>query len=994
MEYYRKNAQNKMKSAVKKEGNIMKVSKKALALVLALTMVVSTFFGTAVFAESTAESDSDSFTLSQTELTILVDETAQLTVKDSGPTVTWSSSDESIATVDSDGVVSGVAPGTATITATAPSGAKATCKVTVMYTIDYENYHEWYYDEMDGYTIKYVNEKVLFTWNDAAGSITWSSSKPEVAEVDKNGVVTTKSAGRTFINATDGKTTVHFKVTVGGNTAPTADSVYTLKSINIKNKDIVLLSEGKECSDAFIPCDIIYSYEGGQETYAYEPGTDLPNGDQITYKSSNDKIATMEDGRVYAHAKGTATITVSVVNGEETLGSQNCNVLVLDGEDGDIEKSLSVIEYSYNENMTDSKKISCFVELTRDGESSTRVYNFINCNFFSNDVDLIPSSKDIKYIYFAIPSTGDVCKLHVGHYDLDPVYNADRSKLLFRVPIEVLKKGESFTLEAFPFANVPGHRYYNKQWHIEYKNDDVTGEDNFPTGAYICNGNFLEIMDDGAVYYNGTKVAESGKACKIDKGYGSFSTDFDYKFSLSNDGSVELKYFVLTNVIRGGRHWDDFNTYSLDNSYFYYNVLDDTFKDEVQNVYKRGEVTEKMREQIEKLQELDEAQDSTDDSFQQQKADALHELARGLGGSDYLNTIESYLAEGYDLQELFSELKGLPSSETMPVAPSVSTPLLAADVLSDLKNNDKPMVTIETVQRPVSDDQILSFDINLKKSIDGKVIDVHDLAVPVTVTFAFPASFQYDEDADYAILHTKTDGRTELLNLNIRPADSFKELRQTNIKYRIDRFGIFQTMSFSNFTVVDRNKLPKNSNSSRKNSSTVPSTVVAPTNFISDTTQDFCVDGAYVFKITSTDGTASVLTAGTPGVFAVQLVNTVGNDYFFKLTAIGKPGQASGIYVNGVKILVATVGATAATSNVKSDTTGSFNVKAGKTYVFKITADAKPTFTAGTPSAFKVELVRVVGKDYFYKVTATGKAGTGSGFYVNSQRVAAATIIN
>ena len=47
--------------------------------------------------------------------------------------VTWTSSDETVATVDKDGVVTAVSEGTATITATANdgSGAKATCSVTV-----------------------------------------------------------------------------------------------------------------------------------------------------------------------------------------------------------------------------------------------------------------------------------------------------------------------------------------------------------------------------------------------------------------------------------------------------------------------------------------------------------------------------------------------------------------------------------------------------------------------------------------------------------------------------------------------------------------------------------------------------------------------------------------------------------------------------------------------------------------------------------------------
>ena len=48
-------------------------------------------------------------------------------------TIAWTSSDEAVATVDANGVVTAVAPGTATITATAANGVSATCVVTVVY---------------------------------------------------------------------------------------------------------------------------------------------------------------------------------------------------------------------------------------------------------------------------------------------------------------------------------------------------------------------------------------------------------------------------------------------------------------------------------------------------------------------------------------------------------------------------------------------------------------------------------------------------------------------------------------------------------------------------------------------------------------------------------------------------------------------------------------------------------------------------------------------
>ena len=97
-----------------------------------------------------------SITLSQSSATLTEGETLSLTatVKPTNATnkgITWSSSNTSVATVDTNGKVTAIAPGTATITATANdgSGAKASCEVTVVaaeYTITYyvdgEVYHQ------------------------------------------------------------------------------------------------------------------------------------------------------------------------------------------------------------------------------------------------------------------------------------------------------------------------------------------------------------------------------------------------------------------------------------------------------------------------------------------------------------------------------------------------------------------------------------------------------------------------------------------------------------------------------------------------------------------------------------------------------------------------------------------------------------------------------------------------------------------------------------
>ena len=163
-------------------------------------------------------------------------------------------------------------------------------------------------------------------------------------------------------------------------------------------------------------------------------------------------------------------------------------------------------------------------------------------------------------------------------------------------------------------------------------------------------------------------------------------------------------------------------------------------------------------------------------------------------------------------------------------------------------------------------------------------------------------------------------------------------------------------------------------------------TALAVPEATSDTTKDFSVakGSSYQFKITST--TAPTFTVGTAGVFKVELASKNGNDYFYKVTAIGNVGASTGVYLNGVKLLVASVKAPAFSTDTTKDTTvkGSYQVK--------VTAAATPTFALGTAGAFKAEFVKKVGNDYFYKITSVGKAGAKTGVYVNGVKTFVATV--
>ena len=157
------------------------------------------------------------------------------------------------------------------------------------------------------------------------------------------------------------------------------------------------------------------------------------------------------------------------------------------------------------------------------------------------------------------------------------------------------------------------------------------------------------------------------------------------------------------------------------------------------------------------------------------------------------------------------------------------------------------------------------------------------------------------------------------------------------------------------------------------------STPPMSSSFVSDTTADLHItDSSYQFRITSKDGTVPVMTV-TSSAFRVELVSQEGNDYFFRVTVV-TPGQTADVLVNGGKVVSVTGGD--APGGVISDTTAPFQLSENGEYQFKLTANEKPDLVAGS-SSFTVEFVKNEGKDWFFRIRATGKPGDACGFYIN-----------
>ncbi|WP_051656637.1 Ig-like domain-containing protein [Butyrivibrio sp. AE3004] len=228
--------------------------------------------------------------------------TLQATVSPaSGQGVIWSSSDDNVAAVNSNGTVTGLKCGECEIFATTVfGGKKARCRVLVT-DGKVKNV------EVASSTITIfagskanVNATVFPEWASNKG-IKYKSSNKSIATVNKKGIITARKKGKCYITCTSKDGGLQTKVTV------IVKKSVRVKSIKLNKKKLKLAV-------------------GSAYTLGVNFKPKKATNKEVTWKSSKPGIVSVDaNGNIYALSKGKAKITAKSVDGKHKA---TCTVVV------------------------------------------------------------------------------------------------------------------------------------------------------------------------------------------------------------------------------------------------------------------------------------------------------------------------------------------------------------------------------------------------------------------------------------------------------------------------------------------------------------------------------------------------------------------------------------------------------------------------------------------------------------------------------------------
>ncbi|MDE6650561.1 MAG: Ig-like domain-containing protein, partial [Muribaculaceae bacterium] len=263
------------------------------------TVTASSFNGktaTCIVMVSTNIISVTGISISETSLSLIEVETATLTASilpenATDKTVTWTSSDTSVATVSSNGEVTAIKAGSAIITATSSNGLKVTCSVTVSAKFIPVSSIVLSATEWSGHVGNTFTLSANVLPQDASEkTVVWTSEDDSVASVDGEGNVKALSLGETVITANCGGLSAECRVTV----VPVLAESLTI--------DPTAWS-GEEGSEFSITATVL---------------PENASDKTLIWTSSDESIATVDaDGNVKVLKEGNCVITVATADGSE-----------------------------------------------------------------------------------------------------------------------------------------------------------------------------------------------------------------------------------------------------------------------------------------------------------------------------------------------------------------------------------------------------------------------------------------------------------------------------------------------------------------------------------------------------------------------------------------------------------------------------------------------------------------------------------------------------
>ena len=247
---------------------------------------------------------SESITLDAESAFLYIGDKKQLTATilpadASNQKVVWSSSDDTIASVDQEGLVTALKVGKVQITATAEEGAlKAVCEVEVAAFVSGIKFDKNELELYNGDT--YTLQATILPEDANNKTLSWSSSSPTIATVDENGMITAIAAGTATITATatdESGITATCKVTV----------LQHVESVTLsRTSGSMYVGEAKSLTATVLP--------------------ENASNKNVVWSSTNEAVATVDQtGLVSAHKAGQTQIVATTEEGGLTAA---CDVTV------------------------------------------------------------------------------------------------------------------------------------------------------------------------------------------------------------------------------------------------------------------------------------------------------------------------------------------------------------------------------------------------------------------------------------------------------------------------------------------------------------------------------------------------------------------------------------------------------------------------------------------------------------------------------------------